>query len=264
MITTALNGALLAAEKVSVTLAGRLVVHPLDLSLSGGSLVALVGPNGAGKTSLLRALAGLIPSGGRIHLEGVDVKELSMNARARAMAYLPQGHHVHWPLPVRDIVALGRFPHGVNDPRRMRPADESWVIDAMQRTDTLALADRSTTSLSGGERARVMMARVLAVNAPIVLADEPTAALDPRHQLAIMSVLQSEAGRGKLVIAVTHDLVLAARFADHVLVLNDGKVVASGAPEQALNQDTLKTVYGIESHTVTIEGRAFMMPWSAS
>ncbi len=250
-------------QEVAVSLGGQQVLAPVSLGLGAGRLVALVGPNGAGKTSLLRALAALVPATGQVLLRGQDIRMMAAAERARAIAYLPQGHQVHWPLAVRDVVALGRFPHGGREPSRLGADDQAIIRDAMVRTDTLTFAERSVQSLSGGERARVMMARVLAVDAAVILADEPTAALDPRHQLAIMAVLKAEAARGRLVLAVTHDLMLAARFADEVIVLDQGQLVAHGPPDDALSAAVLKSVYGIEAAPVTVEGRTFLLPWSA-
>ena len=222
------EGAFLTAQGLNVKLAGRAVLNDISLSLPSGHLVALVGPNGAGKTTLLRALAGLLPSDGAIHVGGEALSSLSLRERARRFAYLPQGHVVHWPLPARDIVALGRYPHGATDPARLSPSDSEAVLRAMQATDVVEFADRRVTELSGGERSRVALARVLAVEAPVILADEPTASLDPRHQIDVMKSLRAAADRGVLVIVVTHDLGLAARFADTVLVLREGRLVVAG------------------------------------
>jgi iron complex transport system ATP-binding protein len=201
-----MNGsALLTAQNLGATLGGRTVLRDVSLSLSSGHLVALVGPNGAGKTTLLRALAGLLPSDGTIHVGGEALSSLSLRERARRFAYLPQGHTVHWPLPVRDIVALGRFPHGATDPGRLTRKDAEAVTRAMQATDTIGFSGRRVTELSGGERSRVALARVLAVEAPVMLADEPTASLDPRYQIDVMTNLRQAADGGVLVMVVTHD-----------------------------------------------------------
>lgn len=254
---------LLAAEDVGVAYGGCPVVTGASFGLDAGRLVALVGPNGAGKTTLLRALGGLAPSTGRIAVAGKDLSALAPPERARRIAFLPQGHVVHWPLSARDVVALGRYPHGVNDPARMGARDAAIVDEAMARTDATAFAGRQVTTLSGGERARVMLARVFAVGAPILLADEPTAALDPRHQIGIMIALKEEARRGALVIAVTHDLGLAARMADEVMVIDRGRIVARGAPRAVLTPTLLRDVYGVETLALEHEGEPVIVPWTA-
>ena len=257
-----MSAAVLRIDGLSVRLGGRPVLSEVSRELGPGTFVAVVGPNGAGKTSLLRALVGLVRHTGTITLAGDDLARLSARARARRIAYLPQGHEVHWPLPARDIVALGRFPHGAADPDRLGEADRVAVEDAMRVTETEAFADRPVTSLSGGERARVALARVFAAGAPVILADEPTAALDPRHQIDVMSALQARARSGTLVLAVTHDLGLAARYADAVLVLQEGRVAGFGPPHEALAPDLLRQVFGIEAYLGTYRGAPVLVPWS--
>jgi iron complex transport system ATP-binding protein len=253
--------ALLSAHGVSVKLSGRTVLNDVSLALSSGHLVALVGPNGAGKTTLLRALAGLVPSGGAIHIGGAPLAALSLRERARRFAYLPQGHVVHWPLPARDIVALGRYPHGATDPARLTPRDSQAVLRAMQATEVVEFGPRRVTELSGGERSRVALARVLAVEAPVILADEPTASLDPRHQIDVMKTLRTAADQDTLVIVVTHDLGLAARFADMVLVLSDGRLVSQGSPSEALSEHVMSDVFRISAYRAQYRGEAVIVPW---
>ena len=235
----------LTAQDLNVALSGRAVLHDVSLALPSGRLVALVGPNGAGKTTLLRALAGLVPSEGIVHVGGNALSALSLRERARRFGYLPQGHMVHWPLPARDVVALGRYPHGATDPARLTPADAEAVARAMRIADVVDFAERPVTELSGGERSRVALARVLAVEAPVILADEPTSSLDPRHQIDVMKTLRLATGKGALVIVVTHDLGLAARFADTILVLSDGRLVSQGAPMEALSEQIMADVFRI-------------------
>ena len=257
-----IEDAVITAQRLNVTLAGRLVLRDISLALSTGHLVALVGPNGAGKTTLLRALAGLVPSEGEIHVRGEALSSLSLNERARRFAYLPQGHLVHWPLPARDIVALGRYPHGATDPARLSAKDAEAVLRAMQAADVVQFIDRQVTELSGGERSRVALARVLAVEAPVILADEPTSSLDPRHQLDVMQTLRAAADKGALVIVVTHDLGLAARFSDNVLVLSEGRLVAQGRPEDALSEQVMGEVFRVSAFRAEYQREIVIMPWA--
>ena len=252
----------LAAQQLEVALSGRPILNGVSLSLPSRQLVALVGPNGAGKTTLLRALAGLVPSTGGIEVGGDHLSSLSLRERAKRFGYLPQGHHVHWPLPAKDVVALGRYPHGATDPARLSPRDEAAVLRAMQVTNVVAFAERPVTELSGGEGSRVALARVLAVEAPIVLADEPIASLDPRYQIDVMLNLRSAADRGVLVVVVTHDLGLAARFADTVLVLSDGRLVAQGKPEHALSEQIMADVFRISAYRADYRNETVILPWA--
>jgi len=254
--------AFLTAHGVNVKLSGRAVLNDISLALSAGRLVALVGPNGAGKTTLLRALAGLVPSDGAINVKGEALSSLTLRERARRFAYLPQGHIVHWPLPAQDIVALGRYPHGATDPARLTPRDTEAVLRAMRLTDVMEFGARRITELSGGERSRVALARVLAVEAPVILADEPTASLDPRHQIDVMKTLRHAADKGTLVMVVTHDLGLAARFADTILVLSDGRLVSQGAPMEALSERIMGDVFRISAYRAEFQRETVIVPWA--
>jgi len=241
----------LSASSVTVRIGAKEIVREASLVLNAGELVALVGPNGAGKTTLMRALAGLIPALGSIMLQGKPLSSLTPRERAHAIAYLPQGHIFHWPMSVESIVMLGRAPHG-DAFSGASPDDRAAVAQAMATTETQIFAERAVTTLSGGEKARVALARALATQAPMLLADEPTAALDPRHQLVVMELLRSAARAGNAILAIMHDLTLAARFADRVLVMNDGRIVADGTPAEALAPERLAAVFGIEAATVAI------------
>jgi iron complex transport system ATP-binding protein len=253
--------AFLTAQGLSVTLGRRGVLHDVSLAMSPGHLVALVGPNGAGKTTLLRALAGLVDSEGVVSVGGSALSALSLRERARRFAYLPQGHIVHWPLPARDVVALGRYPHGATDPTRLTPKDAEAVSRAMQAADVVDLGERPVTELSGGERSRVALARVFAVEAPVILADEPTSSLDPRHQLDVMRTLRVAADEGTLVIVVTHDLGLAARFSDQVLVLSNGRLVSQGAAGAALSDQVMAEVFRVSAYRAEYRQEAVIVPW---
>jgi iron complex transport system ATP-binding protein len=258
------GAAYLVADHVRVTLADRLVVTDASFALPRGSLTALVGPNGAGKTTLLRALCGLVPAAGIVRIDNDMLENLPVRERARRFAYLPQGHVVHWPLPVRDVVALGRFPHGATDPSRLPPGDAEAVERAMRATDIVDLADRRVTEISGGERSRAIVARVLAVEAPVILADEPTASLDPRHQIEVMRLLRDAADGGTLVIVVTHDLGLAARFADTVIVMQAGRLARIGPPAQALSPNILAEVFQVDAFRGEWKGEPVIVPWTTA
>jgi iron complex transport system ATP-binding protein len=241
----------LAAKNITVRLGRTTIVRDASFTLRGGEFVAIVGPNGAGKTTLMRALAGLTPSDGTIMLGGRALGALSDRERARHIAYLPQGHTFYWPMPVAAIVMLGRAPHA--DPLSSTSAqDRAAVEHALVTTETMEFAERAVTTLSGGERARVALARALATQAPVLLADEPTAALDPRHQLTVMELLRAAAHAGNAILAIMHDLSLAARFADRVLVMDHGVLVADGSSAEALTPERLATVFGIEATTVDV------------
>jgi iron complex transport system ATP-binding protein len=249
----------LEASNVTVRLAGTIVVERASVNLGRGEVVALVGPNGAGKTTLIRALAGLLPYDGEVALDGRPLPSLSTRERAQRIAYLPQGHVFHWPLPVASVVALGRHPHADG----FAPAseqDRAAVRRAMDATGIQALADRSIATLSGGERARVALARAIATQAPVLLTDEPTASLDPRHQLLVMGLLREAAQQGA-VLAVVHDLMLAARFADRVLVMERGRLVADAPPTDALTVGRLAEVFGVAALDVDTDAGRFTIPW---
>jgi len=236
----------LEAADVVVRLGGSLVVDGATLELRAGELTVLVGPNGAGKTTLVRALAGLIPAAGRIAIEGCSLGSFSPRERAQRIAYLPQGHVFHWPMAVAAVVALGRHPHAdVFSP--LTDTDRAAVERALIATATVPFAARAVTTLSGGERARVALARALASEAPILRADEPTVSLDPRHQLVVMELLHHVAQDGAAVLAIVHDLALAARFADRIIVIDRGRLVAQGVPGDVLTPERIAAVFGVEA-----------------
>ncbi|MDF2640157.1 MAG: transporter family protein [Novosphingobium lindaniclasticum] len=250
----------IAIEDLHVRLGRRDVLQGLSATLRPGALVGVIGPNGAGKSTLIRAMLGLVPlAGGKVAIDGEALARLHPRALARRVAYLPQGQTLHWPLTVERLVALGRLPH-LGPMSRISAADESAVQDAMARADVTDLASRVATELSGGERARAMLARALAVGAPALAVDEPLASLDPGHQIDVMDLLAREAHEGKLVVAVLHDLTMAARYCDRLLMVNGGELVADGTPQEVLTADRLRAVYGVTSHVDMAGPRPFVVP----
>lgn len=251
----------LSVTDLSVRLGGRDVLHGVRAAFRPGRVTAILGPNGSGKSTLVRALAGLIDSdAGQVRLGGRLIGRLSPRERARAIGYLPQDASVHWNLGVRELVALGRLPHRSPFAAPDRPDAEAIAV-AMNATATLPLATRGVHTLSGGERARVLLARVLAGEPQWLLADEPLASLDPVHQLALLDQLRALAAGGMGVVIVLHDLVQAARAADDVLLLKEGRVVAFGPAHAALAHQPLREAFGVEVMVVPdAEGRLLPVP----
>jgi iron complex transport system ATP-binding protein len=251
----------LQVEGLSVSLDGRTVVDEVSFTAAGGELVGLIGANGVGKSTLLRAIAGIqAVDRGLVRYDGEVLPNSAGKSRARTIAYLPQGQTVHWPIDVRQLVALGRIPH-LAPLSRLSANDEAAVERAMLRADVTAFAARPATELSAGERARALLARALAVEAQVLLADEPTAALDPLHQLQVMALLRQLADDGALVIVVLHDLALAARSCDRFLLMREGAILADGGAEQVMTAENLAGAYGVQAFFAAHEGRPIVLPW---
>lgn len=231
---------------LSVSLGRRQVIRDLSCSIACGQFVGLIGPNGSGKTTLIRAIMGHVPSSGAMRLAGNDVLAMTPRERAKRIAYLPQDGKVVWPMAVEDVVMLGRAPYraGFAPPSE---ADRAAVARALAAMDLEGFRRRSARALSGGETARVLIARALAQETDILIADEPTSGLDPAHQIAAMETFEALARAGRTVIASLHDLALAAQRCDRLILLDGGRVAAFGTPEQVLTADTLATVYGVEA-----------------
>jgi iron complex transport system ATP-binding protein len=247
----------LAAEDVHVTLRGRPVLHGISLEVAPGEILAVVGPNGAGKSTLLRTFAGLLaPVAGTITYDGRPLAGLDRRSLGRLIAYLPQERVVHWPMRVHSVVALGRLVHRGSGGAR----DASAIAGALTAMDVAAFAERSVAELSGGERARVLVARALAQDAVVLLADEPTAGLDPAHALALFGHFKQLAAAGRSVVVALHDLSLAARFADRVLLLREGRALGMGPPRGVLTPQSLATAYDIRATVAEIAGLPVVLP----
>lgn len=241
-------------EALGINIAGRL--RGVTAQLHAGRVTAICGPNGAGKSTLLSALAGLIvPGSGTVTLLSKPLYQLTPQERACRIGYLPQSAQVAWNISVRTLVGLGRMPHRTDDAENARAVKEA--LGLMQIDD---LADRALSDLSGGERARALLARVLATQPQWILADEPLAALDLAHQQALALRLRALAAQGRGVVVVVHDLALAMNHADHVIVLDKGTVAATGAPVKALSERVIADVWGLQTQWVGEPGhRALVM-----
>ncbi len=246
---------LLALDAVTVLRGSRRVLDAVSLTIAPGEVVGLLGPNGAGKTTLLRAALGLQPASGAISLGDAPLDRLDARARALRAAYVPQDRSLAWAISVEALVALGRLPH-----RAGADADRAAVDAALADMDLGAFRGRPATELSGGERARALIARALAQDAPLLLADEPTAGLDPMHQLALMATLRRLAARGRGVLVALHDLGLAARWCDRLVLLRAGRLVADGPPETVLTADRLAAVYGVTAYLGRDAGGPLVVP----
>ena len=245
---------------VTVELGGRAVVDRVDATVGEGEWVALIGPNGAGKTTLLRALARLVPFGGEIELDGRPLSELGRGELARLVAVVPQEPSTPPWMTVGEYVLLGRTPH-LGPLAKEGAHDREAAARALGRLDLLPFVQRRLGTLSGGEKQRVVVARALAQEAPIVLLDEPTAALDIGHQqqaLDLLDVLRQESGL--TLVAAMHDLTLAAQYADRMLLLDGGRVVADGAPVDVLTEAMIAEHYGAAIDVVDVGGRIAVIP----
>jgi iron complex transport system ATP-binding protein len=248
----------LSMSQVDLERGDLLVCAGVTAEFSSGELVAIVGPNGAGKSSMVALLAGdLAPTRGTVSMDGVDLSVLDAKELARRRAVMTQANDVTFPFSVRDVVEMGRFPWAEqSDPSR----DKEMVDVALERVEVSYLADRKITALSGGERARVALARVLAQDTSVLLLDEPTAALDIRHQELVLALLREKARAGCLVIVVLHDLVAAAAFADRIVVIADSRIVATGTPTEVLTPELLTRVYQHPVEVINERGALTVRP----
>lgn len=243
---------------VSAELGGHRILHDVSLGIVPGELVALVGPNGAGKTTLLSVMAGdIAPTDGEVTLDGTPLDRWKVAALARERAVLPQEQRLAFGFRTVDVVRMGRAPWARRPEEEL---DDLVVTDAMHRTDVLPYAERSFPTLSGGEKARTSFARVLAQQTPLVLLDEPTAALDIRHQEQVLAEARRLAADGHAVVAVLHDLTVAAAHADRICMLADGRLRANGAPHDVLRPEVLADVYRHPVDVISHEGRLIVLP----
>ena len=228
---------LLTLDKLSVFRGDCPVVDSVSLALEPGDFIGLIGPNGAGKTSLMRAALGILE-----HKGSSSLAVMPQSDRAKQAAWLPQDREIAWGLSVRDLVGLGRLPFGSIQ------KNDRHVEAAIIKMELATFSDRIATQLSGGEQARVLIARALAQDTPILLADEPTASLDPANQISTLKTFSTLAQAGRGIIASIHDLGLAARYCTKLALLHRGKLIAFGSADEVLTPDNLRTVFSIEAH----------------
>lgn len=233
---------LLSVDTLSVRLRTRDVLRDVSFRVGARDCIGLIGPNGAGKTTLMRAILGLVPHEGHSSLAA-----LSPGARGRACAWMPQTRDIAWPVSVETLVALGRTPH-LAGLQGMRDADRAHVDAALSAMGLEALRHRTATRLSGGEQAMALIARALAQDTPLLMADEPIAGLDPANQISTMQVFAGLARAGRAVIVSLHDLGLAARHCTRLILLGEGRLVADGPPEAVLTPENLARVFHVSAH----------------
>jgi iron complex transport system ATP-binding protein len=251
----------ITADNITVTVGSAMLLDNVSVEADSGALLGLVGPNGAGKSTLLRVLAGLRHSTrGDVRYDGESLSTVARHRLSQRLAYLAQRGPVAWPLTVERLVALGRVPHqaswGLHD-----TGVPVAIATALRETDTLHLRDRVVDTLSGGEVARALLARALAVGGEALLADEPVAELDPYHQLQVMDILRARANAGQTVIVVLHEITLAARFCDRLVLLDRGRVVAAGAPPDVLTDQHLHATYRVSALRGAHGASHYVLPW---
>ncbi|MHA1537951.1 MAG: ABC transporter ATP-binding protein [Alphaproteobacteria bacterium] len=251
----------LAARSLCVQFGGQHALRDVSFGVGPGELIGLIGPNGAGKTTLLRALAGLLkPSAGTVTLDGRELEQTPHKERARHIGYLPQGGRSQWAISVEELVMMGRIPH-LGRFGGPGPGDREVVGEVMAATDVAHLAGRPATALSGGEEARVLLARALAGEPALLLADEPVAGLDPYHRLEVMERLAGLAAGGAGVVVVLHDLTLAGRFCDRLVLLDEGRVAVDGEAGEALSDANLARVYQVRAVRGSHREQTYLVPW---
>jgi iron complex transport system ATP-binding protein len=236
------------------------ILKDISLACARGEFVGILGPNGAGKSTLLKLIAGLHKaSTGGIFIDDAPSENLSAQECAATFAYLPQRRIIHWPVSVETLVGLGRLPYQTFW-QRPSQSDTDIVEAAMARADVTPMRHRLATKLSGGEQERVLLARMLAQEAAILLADEPTSALDPEHQIGIMATFKSLAESGHLVLAALHDINLAARWCDRLIILKDGRIVEDGKPADILSEQMMRATYNVDSSITRIDNAPVVTP----
>ncbi|MEZ2122026.1 MULTISPECIES: ABC transporter ATP-binding protein [unclassified Corynebacterium] len=255
-------GARLQGKNITVAYGSKVVLENLSVAIPDGEFTVIVGPNACGKSTLLRALARMLPtSSGIVELDGTSIGDLPPKEVARQLSLLPQSPVAPDGIVVEDLVGRGRYPHqGVF--RQWSPADQAAVEQAMKRANITALAQRFVSELSGGQRQRVWISLVLAQETPIVLLDEPTTYLDITHQVEVLNLARNLQREGVTVVAVLHELTLAFRYATHLIMMNEGKIVGTGPVSEVVTTELIQEVYGLPCDLITDphSGRPIVVP----
>lgn len=252
------------ARNIAVRFGRMTLLRSIDMTVRTGEIVGLIGPNGSGKTTLLRILANLrAPDGGTVSYAGQSAAEIGARRLSQQLAYLAQGANVHWPMQVETLVGLGRLPYR-RPMQGLSASDRAAIERAMAACDVSAFRSRTMSEVSGGERLRILLARALAVEAWMLLADEPIAALDPLHQLQVMELLRGIAREGRGIVVVLHDLALAARYCDRLILLAGGGIQAEGKPGDVLTDAHIAAAYGVEVTRGQKDGVPYLLPWRPS
>lgn len=255
---------ILQGNNISLSINGRDILSNVDITCNKGELIGLIGPNGAGKTSLLKILANINTEyTGDVCIDQKNINQLNDKQLAQSLAYLEQGAPAYWPLQVKRLVELGRLPY-LAPWQRLSAADDKIVTRAMQQAEIEHLSDRVINTLSGGERLRALIARIFATDPTIILADEPTASLDPYHQLHIMELIKKHCSDGGSAMVVMHDLNLAAKFCDRLILLNQGSLMSNGKPYDVLQSEALKQAYGIDTKVIINDSELIILTKSRS
>lgn len=250
---------LLRVDNLTVNRQQRIVVDGVSFTINPGEFVGLIGPNGAGKSTLLRSILGQIAFTGELVLQGQAHQKLSPAARAQLLAYIAQEREIGWNVSVETVVRLGRLAH---TPRfaRLNATDLQLIEAAIAVLEIQHLRHKPARQLSGGEQARVLIARALAQSAPLILADEPAAGLDPAHQLGLMQVFRDLAAQGRSTLCTLHDLGLAARWCSRLLLLKEGRLIADGRPSEVLTAEAIRDLYGVEVYRAQVPEGLIIQP----